>query len=401
MLKTVIIGLNSNLLNFIDNLSGEIIVIDEVGLKSKGQYIGFESEKVLALYQASLIAGQVEHSDFESSSNFYEHIFNQQHELEYMNHKQLIDILESKNVKILKGRFKLINPHSAELSYLGETKEITFSTLINNTNLMEENHSDSPFIFTFDQFLQTGQLFEKILVKGKTLRSLEIASMMARFGSEVVLVLPARLLNQIEHLLFRDEVRDILSRQNIKVLEKYEIESIEDLDSSAIVHVNPLSKLAFEVTEPVSNQSFEVQAIIVESDVNKSTFDASELDYSAPINKTESLFINPVLSVVKSNQETQKVQFDAQEFTYFQTRFEIEGGIEFLVNQDHIVGGTFFCFNALELSQLLKLMELQPLEELKQMDVFENSLLGVFKEAARKILENRGNYAREEISSFN
>ena len=400
MFKTIIVGLNSNLLNIIDSINGQIVVIDEASLKSKGHYVGFESEKVLALYQASLIAGQLEHNDFKASEEFYEHISNQQHELDYMNHKALVEILESKNIQILKGRLNVISPVKAELTYLGETTELEYSQLIINAPKTEENPYQSPFVFTFDQFLHTSQLFRRVLIDAQSLRGLEIASMMARFGSEVTLVVGRRLFAQIDHLMFRDAVRETLISQNIELLEKYTVETIEDLDASTKVTIKPMSQLAFEITEPVSEKTIEVDAVIVEGNIESPHFSESEIDKSVQDRVTNSIFLNPILSVVESDSVTERYQYDVQLFTYFRSRFEIEGGIEFLVDNNKIVGGTFYCYNALELAQLLKVIN-NDLNELKTLEVFDNSLLGVFKEAAHMILENGGEHEREEISSFN
>lgn len=161
-----------------------------------------------------------------------------------------------------------------------------------------------------------------------------------------------------------------------------------------------MSQLAFEITEPVSEKTIEVDAVIVEGNIESPHFSESEIDKSVQDRVTNSIFLNPILSVVESDSVTERYQYDVQVFTYFRSRFEIEGGIEFLVDNNKIVGGTFYCYNALELAQLLKVIN-NDLNELKTLEVFDNSLLGVFKEAAHMILENGGEHEREEISSFN
>lgn len=385
--KTLIVGLNSNLKNIVGDLDGEILVIDEMGLKHAGQYTTFESDNVLSLYQASLVTGRLEHDDFSASQEFYEHLYNQQHELEYMNLKDLQDYLSAKNIKVLKGRLRVVDANHAELTYLGETTSIEFDKLILNTGFIEENPTDSPFVFTFNQFLNTGQLFRRILVDAKSLRGLEIAGLLARFGCEVTLVSGKALFSEIDHLMFRDAVRESIVDQGINHLEKYTIESIEDLDNVAKVHVKPLSQLAFEITNQVKEQTIEVDAIVIESDPTKPSFVEGEEDLSKPLRQHDSVFLNPVLASVKTSESGVPHRFDAQEFTYFKTRFEIDGGIELLVKDEFIIGGTFYCHNALELAQLLELIKHIPVGEIQHLSVFENSLLGVFKEAATKILE--------------
>lgn len=379
MINHLIIGLNQHTLQLVNSLEGKIVVVD---LVQKAQYTTFESEKVQALYQASLLSGQVDHSNFDDSAQFYDHVANQQVELNYMNKKELIETINNKKIEIVKGRVNIIDNHHVEVSYLSETKQLETENLIVNTEFSEENPYHSPFIFTFDELINTNQLFKRIGVVASSLRALEIASMFNRFGSEVSLIVDRRLFSQIDHLQFRDAIKESLTQQNIRLYEKYEVSEITDQEQSAVLQLQPQSNLAFEIGEQTMPQQIEVDVVVIEN-----------LEAGFNPNK-DILFLNPALALFNANSEGEIVQIDAQELTYFKSRFDFDGGIEYRVNDNHIVGATFYCQNAIDLKQILEQLTHLNLDELSKLEVLNNSLMGVIKESAQIIFRKEEKYGQ-------
>lgn len=370
MINHLIIGLNQNTLPLINSLEGKIVVVD---LVQQAQYTTFESEKVQALYQASLLSAQVDHTNFDDSAQFYDHVANQQVELNYMNKKELMETIVDKNIEVIKGRVNILDEHHVEVSYLSETKALETENLIVNTEFSEQNPYQSPFVFTFDELINTNQLFKRIGIIASSLRALEIASMFNRFGSQVSLIVDRRLFSQIDHLQFRDAIKESLTQQNIKLYEKYEVTEITDQEQSALLHLEPQSKLAFEIGEQTKPQQIEVDVVVIEN---------LEDDFNP--NK-DILFLNPALALFNSDSEGEIVQIDAQDLTYFKSRFDFDGGIEYRVSDNHIVGATFYCQNAIDLKQILEQITHLNLDELSKLEVLNNSLMGVFKESAQII----------------
>lgn len=373
MIKHLIVGVNERLYDLVPNLEGEVVVVD---VTQSSQFMTFDHEKIQPLYQASLLSGQVSHPQFEDSFNFYDHIANQQVELNYIKKRELLEYLKNRHIEVVKGRIKLVNEHQVEVSYLGETQIFNVENLILNTNQDEENPHESPFIFTFDQLINTNQLFEHILVIASSLRALEIASMYNRFGSKVSLVTDRRLFSQISHLQFRDAIRASLIGQNIKLFEKYEAKSFKDDGQRVHVDIVPQSQLAFEIGEPAQPQTLIVDAIVIEN-----------LSDDRPLNQ-DVLFLNPTLALFNSETKGKVFQIDLQDLTYFNSRLDFEGGIEYRVNEDKIVGATFYCQNAVELKQILETLQDLSLDEFRNLKVLNNSLLGVLKESAQLISRN-------------
>lgn len=382
-MKTILIGLTEKIYDVLDTIEGQVVVIDQTNAQP---FVTFESEKVQALYQASLLSGQVNHSSFEDSFEFYDHISTQQFELSYLNKKELVEFCENKNIQVIKGRITHKDENCIEVSYLGETQQVCGDQIVDLIGQSEENTHSSPFVFTFDQFLNTNQLFKRIGVIAKNLRGLEIASMYKRFGSEVSLIVDRRYFTQINHLQFRDAIRESIEEQGIALYEKYEATQFEDLSESVLVTLTPQSNLAFEIGKPLVEETIEFDAVILEFDQGPSG---------------ETLFVEPALSLLNPNQEGEIVQIDCADFSYFKSRLDYEGGIEYRIFDNRIVGATFYCHNALDLKQALMLMTDQSLEEIKNLRVNRHSVLGVLKESAEIILKRKEGDYGQAISRLN
>lgn len=371
MSKLVYIGIHADLLKVIPNQYHDICVIDQT---NETPTTTFESEKVQALYQASLISGQVKHESFEDSFDFYDHIITQQFEILYEAKKKILEFLNEHHIRVIKGRITQISDQQIEVSYLNQKSVIDYDEIHYLNGKPEHNITQSPFVFSFDQFLNTNQLFKKIAVVGKSLRAIEIASLFKRFGSDVSLVVGRKYFSQINHLEFRDAIRASLSQQGIHVFEKYVVDEMQDEVDGVTLKLQPESALAFEIGEQLTRQDSKFDAVIMEFNTEKT--------YNPSI-----LYSQPVLATFNPEAPGEIKQFDSDEFTYFNSRFETEGGIEYRISNGKILGATFYCSNAVDLKQIMTLIKDKSLFELAEMDVIYNSQLGVLKESAQKILK--------------
>lgn len=381
MNNPVVLGLSKKIKDL--DLDSKWTIID---LVNQHDFIDFESDEIQPLYQASLLAGQVNFEEFQHAYDFYDQVVTKQFELNYLKKKELLEYIKSTGAQVIKGRFVTKTDNMIELSYFGETQQIHYDHLEDYSMSQEENPYQSPFIFTFKEFIEANQLFKKVAIEATTLRSLEIASLLNRFSCDVTLITDRKFFSKINHLQFRDAIRETLVNQGVRLLEKYEVSSYKDLEQSIELKITPQSNLAFEIGEPLSEQTFEVDALIIEN-----VEDSKE---------NSVLFLNPSLAKFKSSDEGQIHQFDLDEFSYFRDRFEVDGGIEYKVFDNKIVGATFYCQDALDLKQNLMTLQHLRLNELSELDVLDSSLLGVLKESSKFIIGKDEQYG-QTISSFN
>lgn len=360
----VILGVNQESLN---HLKPGSILIDTY---STNEYLDFSYEQAQFLYQASLLAGQMDVSDFEATTQFYQQVLAQQKELQEQNKRELIQSLKGDGHQVINGRIIELNDHNLTLNFLGENQTINFDSLVDVRKSSEDNMYQNPFIYTFREFVESQGLFKTMAVEARTLRGLEIASLYSRFGVEVSVICDRKLLGQIGHLMFRDGLRQSLINSGVKLFEKYEIDEIETKEQSLLLSLNPITNLAFEIGDQLTPQTLEVEVLIIE---NQETATSSQV-----------LFVEPMMMQWGRQQDTRTIRFNCHELSYFRTRFELDGGIELNINENKLVGATLMCANANHIGELMKVLSNKSIDEILNVKCTPYSMMALIQECLSK-----------------
>lgn len=383
MKKTIIFGLNERALQYAINHRDEnVVVVDVKNFLRRPKFVTFSDDITQLFYHSAQVRKSLMSESLEESQEFFRQISSSHHEKEKELKKLLIDKLTRLNVEIYRGHVSFTGDHQVTLRYLDNIDVFDFDKAYLNAGFQESHQYDHAFVFTLDELIHGEHLYESMIIEAKTLRSIEIAEMFAHFGSKVTLVCDRKFFNQIDHLMFRDAIKQSLIDANVTVLEKKEIDTVDFHDINLTVQLKSQSQLAFEIMDKKSVDSITADILVVEGEALRNTFDVDlEIFEELPEPSMKILYLSkPFVTIEKNKQATDRiVRLDASQIPYFVLRYEEEGGLEVSVNPmtNEMTAASIYTHQAIDIGQLITLMMNQSLSLDTINDVSPESIFSV------------------------
>lgn len=383
MKKTIIFGLNDRALQYaLNHRDEEISVVDVKNFLRRPKYVSFNEDITQLFYHSAQVRKSLMSESLEESQEFFSQISSSHHEKEKELKKLLVDKLNKLNVVLYRGHVSFSGDHQVTLRYLNNVDVVDYDQAYLNAGFHEKHDREHAFVFTLDELIHGEHLYESMIIEAKTLRSVEIAEMFAHFGSKVTLVCDRKFFNQIDHLMFRDAIKQSLIDANVTIVEKKLIDSIEYHDTNLTVSLKHQSQLAFEIMESDGVDSVTADILIVEGEQVLNTFDKElQVFENLPEPTMKIIYLSmPFVTLEKNKHTSHKVvRLDASQIPYFVLRYEEDGGLEVSVNPEtmEITAASIFTHQAIDLGQLIGLMMNQSLSLDTIRDVSPESIFSV------------------------
>lgn len=391
----VILGLNHHVLEIVDSFEDEkITIVDERSFNQYSRVLDFDDELLFGVYQGSLEASQFNVTDASEMVEFYQMIVAHHKENRQNNRRTLLAILKEKGFEVIKGRAQIQDDHSLKVDYLDESTEVSFNKIVLNMGQSEQTTETNPYIFTLEEYLETEALENKMMIEVKTLKDLEVAKLFGNFGVKVKALLVENAFREIDHLMFRDSIRDSLTSEGLEIIDRVTIQSFEEQATFGIVN--------YETHNDKFSESFTVFLRSVESVENRSGLGLElvnniiELDDLYPKKssiKRQVLHLTPAYVLIEKEEASASddttIRLNADEIAYFKRTSNEDGGLEVKVDSvSHTIkSATFYCHDSLILGDIAQLM----MENDLSLDTFRqsqrpaNSAMSVFVDIARNL----------------
>ena len=143
------------------------------------------------------------------------------------NRKAIRAKLEKQGIEVIKGRVQIENSQTLSVNYLEQDTAVSFESLVLNTESIEKKEDSNPFVFSLEELLATQLLPEEMIVEVSTLKDLEIAKMFSNFSTKVKVVMTKNVFTEIDHLMFRDSIKESMEESDFEFIDKASIQSIE------------------------------------------------------------------------------------------------------------------------------------------------------------------------------
>lgn len=389
-IDTLIIGLNKKVLSLTSQFES-CLVIDDKSAHDSSEVIDFNDDRLLGLYQSSTEAARFEVDDFDAMAQFYQMVV----ELYQNNYrdqsKEIVNQLKERNIEVKKGRVQFIDEHHCKIEYLEQETLIEFNQVILNVKDREPLNLDNPYLYTLDELIASQMLPKQLLIEARALKDLAIAKIFRNFGVEVKVLLVENVWREIDHLMFRDALKETLIESGIEMVEKVEILSIEGQATFGIVNYSSI-KDGFPVQKEMLADNFTFflrrQDAIVK---DAPQYAKSISDFLKPeeVIDSQAIFVTPpYVSLVRKerSQDGLVLRLNADEISYFKRIHEEFGGLEVIINKTtkQLESAIFYCHDALVLSDVARLIMEQkiPLDSFDMQHSNGLSILSVFEEIA-------------------
>lgn len=391
---TVIIGLNEQLLDIINPSDQSVCVIDVKNFSEYSREITFDDDMLFGIYQSSLEASQFAIDDVDTMKEFYQMVVSLRGQNQQDEARVLLDKLKDRNIEVVKGRVTIEDENTLVVHYLEQTTEITFNKLIMNTGHSIKTDSNNPYVFTLAQLIETQLLPESMIVEVKSLHDLGVAKMFSHFGTKVQALLINNVFSEIDHLMFRDTLRESLISDSMTLFNKVTINSIESDSGFGKIEFNHVEADGFPIQQETQTETFTVYLASGEGVRNDFSMNLETLDQVVwledLISKKDkvdvtSLYLAPAFTSVKAKVPAKNpltIRLNSDEIAYYKRIQALDGGLEIICDKDtgKIHGATFYCFESLTLRDMVILM----IEEDTEITQFKNlyqsatSVLSVF-----------------------
>lgn len=390
MIKTevVIIGLNDLTQEVAALYPGKkILVIDERNSAEFSHVLDFKDDLLFGVYQSSLEVAQFESEDYEQMKEFYQMVVSM-NETQKQDHRKAIRAkLEKQGIEVIKGRVQIENSQTLSVNYLEQDTTVSFESLVLNTESIEKKEDSNPFVFSLEELLATQLLPEEMIVEVSTLKDLEIAKMFSNFSTKVKVVMTKNVFTEIDHLMFRDSIKESMEESDFEFIDKASIQSIESQGSYGMVEIESVNDKVFPFKKESRKESFSVLLRSFEQVAHDFNFGleklafyerASELIDSSSDVKSQSVYVTPAyVHLAKSllSDDLKVIRVNADELHYFKLIHEINGGMEFMINKQTqlIESAIFYCYDSLVLRDIVRML----MDHQIPMSYFEKTSLGV------------------------
>ena len=188
------------------------------------------------------------------------------------------------------------------MNYLEQDTTVTFESLVLNTESIEKKEDSNPFVFSLEELLATQLLPEEMIVEVSTLKDLEIAKMFSNFSTKVKVVMTKNVFTEIDHLMFRDSIKESMEESDFEFIDKASIQSIESQGSYGMVEIESVNDKVFPFKKESRKESFSVLLRSFEQVAHDFNFGleklafyerASELIDSSSDVKSQSVYVTP------------------------------------------------------------------------------------------------------------
>lgn len=397
----VIVGLNDRTLELVELFRDQkVLVIDERNFSDTSAVLDFEDDLLFGIYQGSLEASMYQVDDYEQMKEFYQMITAMNYNNKQTNLKLISAQLEQNKINVLKGRIKIKSNQLLNINYLSEDTEVSFDRLVLNTSYSEKKDDRNPFVFTLEEILATQLLPEEMIIEIKTMKDLEIAKMFSNFSTKVIGVMTKNVFTEIDHLMFRDSVRDAFDTDKFELIDKAQILKVEEHSSYGMLEIEKINDQVFPPKKEIIKESFTVLLKSYEHVANNFDLGLEKLeDYDSTEDlisfedklMSQTIHLTPAYVHIQQKDPSEDrvtLRINADELKYFSRIHETQGGLEVMINKNtlEIESAIIYCHESLVLRDIVRLiMEHQiPLSYFEETPIGVSSVMSIFVDIAHK-----------------